>query len=533
MSSPSIQPRTCISPEGVFLVGLHQPCFSVKNLRNTTEIQVLGTLDGLPVENYVNFPQTDLKFQHAEEVFEISNPFPFWGATYILKTPADLTAQSPDFSFLPPSSTASENSNEDSGFYSHLKELIRSCDTTHIKSYLPRHVWLNLAQNARDAEILAFIATISCELILQGNRPVGLAFTQDENGRKRPYITDRELFEIVVNNPGLPNEYKLAMALKPGIQGANPIVGEYGPIGNTHVWEYLRANSYIPGGHYASNMAQDSVRYSLNDLTWQDMQGLRNLYYQRIYTQLAQELGISCKGSLEDLRIAVLERIEQGAIPTNTSTIWGWNYGFDYSPSGFRMNASHQQIHHQFAMAPASVKCIDGRTMPSYVVGDQVSAFIQEYEKQHAVPFFSAYLKAIQCNRRMDGRQDRPASLILYEDEHIMTHVPKAQRSQGEVQIMAKTAGNILELNETARESLNKAIYSVMKAFSRMGVKMNTAYEVSRRFDRKNGQLLFYCFLPRHPDSPGAFSERQERWITGHYPEDYAAYLRGLMKDLT
>jgi galactose-1-phosphate uridylyltransferase len=130
----------------------------------------------------------------------------------------------------------------------------------------------------------------------------------------------------------------------------------------------------------------------------------------------------------------------------------------------------------------------------------------------------------------MDGKNDRPASLILYEDEHVIAHVPKAQRSQGEVQVMAKTAGNILELNETARESINKAIYRVMQAFSRMGVKMNTAYEVSRRFDRQNGQLLFYCFLPRHPDSPGAFSERQERWITGHYPEDYAAHLRSIMK---
>jgi len=31
-------------------------------------------------------------------------------------------------------------------------------------------------------------------------------------------------------------------------------------------------------------------------------------------------------------------------------------------------------------------------------------------------------------------------------------------------------------------------------------------------------------------DSPGAFSERQERWITGHYPEDYAESARRKLK---
>lgn len=522
------QLTTCVLPEGIFRVGLHKPCFSVKTLRNTTDIQVLGMLNGLPVENHVNFPQTDLQFQHTEEVFEIPNPFPFWGATYILKTPADRTAQSPVFTFAP----QSEISDIDCEFYAHLKRLIQTESVERVIAFLPRHIWLNLAQNSRDADILAFIASISCELIFQNNKPIGLAFIQDENKGKRPHITDKELFEVVINNPALPNEYKLIMALQPGIQGSNPIVGEYGPVGSTHVWEYLRSNSYIPGGHYASNMAQDSIRYSLNDLTWQDMNGLRNLYYQRIYTQLAHELGISCRGSLEDLRMAVLKRMEEGATTAHTSTIWGWNYGFDYSSSGFRLNASHQQIHHQFAMAPASVQTIDTMTMPSYVVGDLVAAFIQEYEKLYAVPFFSTYLKTIYNNKRIDGKTDRPASLIVYEDEYVIAHVPKAQRSQGEVQVMAKTAGNILELNEIARESIDKAIYLVMKAFGRMGVKMNTAYEVSKRFDRKNGQLLFYCFLPRHPDSPGAFSERQERWITGHYPEDYAAYLRSLMKDI-
>jgi len=37
---------------------------------------------------------------------------------------------------------------------------------------------------------------------------------------------------------------------------------------------------------------------------------------------------------------------------------------------------------------------------------------------------------------------------------------------------------------------------------------------------------LLYAFLPRLPESPGAFSEAQLRWINGHYPEDFAAACR-------
>jgi len=37
---------------------------------------------------------------------------------------------------------------------------------------------------------------------------------------------------------------------------------------------------------------------------------------------------------------------------------------------------------------------------------------------------------------------------------------------------------------------------------------------------------LLYAFLPRLPESPGAFSEAQLRWINGHYPEDFAASCR-------
>ena len=56
---------------------------------------------------------------------------------------------------------------------------------------------------------------------------------------------------------------------------------------------------------------------------------------------------------------------------------------------------------------------------------------------------------------------------------------------------------------------------------------MITVFEYSKRFDRKDhDQRLLYTFLPRLPESPGAFSEAQLRWINGHYPEDFALACR-------
>ena len=72
------------------------------------------------------------------------------------------------------------------------------------------------------------------------------------------------------------------MVLRPGAQGGSEIVGEWPQDGQTHVFEYLRRNSYIAGGHFAANMADDAVRYSIDTLSAADMKGLRHLYYQRI-----------------------------------------------------------------------------------------------------------------------------------------------------------------------------------------------------------------------------------------------------------
>jgi len=60
-----------------------------------------------------------------------------------------------------------------------------------------------------------------------------------------------------------------------------------------------------------------------------------------------------------------------------------------------------------------------------------------------------------------------------------------------------------------------------------MGARIITGIEYSKRFDDPDmDQRLLYCFLPRLPQSPGAFSEAQLRWINRHYPEDFAAACR-------
>lgn len=530
-------PYTCVAPNG-FLHALHLPSFHVKNLRNNTLLMTIGLLNesDTKVDNSINFPAGDVDVNSADGVYEIPNPFSFWGVTYILKPQADKLADIPLSLHFKHKDRKPENPTL-------LEALLRGClkdenGRCYSLADLPRTLLLALAQTSSNPDILKAIAELSCDIVFDRNKkPVGLRYIKDSFSRIRPLIHDHDMFDTVVNNPALPDNYKQIMVLIPGVQGPNPIIGEYGPAGDTHVWEYMRANSYIPWGHYASNMAHDSIRYSVADLSHEDMIGLRTLYYQRIYVQLAVSLGLALPGDgayflnkdIESLRSAVAATIKKrmesgGDIPFN-ATLWGWNYGFDFSPSGYRLHASHQQIHQQFALIPKEVASTDGESkVPTYAVGDQVARFITHYRKYYGVPFFSTYINAIYSNKRPDKRTDLPNSLIIHEDDNIIVHVPKAQRSQGEVQIMTRsTVGNIVEADEDTRKSLDAAIYLVMKGFHHLGAEMVTCYEVSKRFDNPDtDQRLFYCFLPRHPQSPGAFSERQGRWVTGHYPEDYA-----------
>lgn len=527
--------RTCVHPSGRFAAGIHRPSFTVANNRMTSAIMSLGKADnGTVIDNRANFPQGDLHFASADKVYEVPNAFPMWGVTYILGDIAEKNgSHGPDFSFIPRGDTS--------------LEAIPGLDDVDLRE-LPRPILLTIAQLCTHVPLLLRLLPLCADFIFEGSStvPAGLRFVKGPEGMLKPSVRDSDLYETLGNNPWLPDEVKAVMLLNPGIQGHNPIVGEYVSKDRTHIWEYLRANSYIPWGHFAANMAQDAVRYSVRDLDMEDVRGLRHLYYQRTYCRLAADLnaGLEKRGlmspmELEELRLDVLARLRRlmdaGGDPFFTACLWGWNYGYDFSPSGFRLHASHQQIHQQFALIPARVQPVDASVpgmeyLPSYAAGDNVAWFATEYRRRYGVSFFDAYVHAIQENRRMDGRDDLPSSLVIEGDENAILFVPKAQRSQGELQIMTlKPVSNILEADLQMRQTLDRLIFKAVRALDGLGARMITCFEISGRFLDDPGQRLIYCFLPRHPRSPGAFSERQGRWITGHFPEDYARCCRDVL----
>jgi hypothetical protein len=377
--------------------------------------------------------------------------------------------------------------------------------------------------------------------------PTGLVYAAGPGGSPQPVIHKHLLFEAVANNPHLPDPYKVAMVIRPGAQGGSEIVGEI-PRGNTtHIYEYLRRNSYISGGHYAANMAEDAIRYSISELSAADIEGLRHLYYQRTFLRLAEELGLELPGTHRQLRVEELEELRQSIIGrlreselASTATLWGWNFGFDYSPSKYRLHASHQQVHQQHAMIPDVVEGYSGNlhdpefTLPAYGCGDLIADVIQRYRAVYDRDFFVDYRAAIEGNSRMDGRSELPSSLVVWRDTNVMVFVPKAQTSQWEVQLMTLDdgsgypVGNIVEADTSVRKSLDTGILMAQKALAAIGARMVTTIEYPKRIGPKGelGQPLLYVFLPRLPESPGAFSEAQLRFINGHYPEDFAAVLR-------
>ena len=119
-----------------------------------------------------------------------------------------------------------------------------------------------------------------------------------------------------------------------------------------------------------------------------------------------------------------------------------------------------------------------------------------------------------------------------------MLFVPKAQTSQWEVQIMTmpnqqgQLPGNILECSQETRHSLDTALLYAQKAMAALGAQMVTSIEYPKRFGSTADQPLLYALLPRLPESPGAFSEAQLRFINGHYPEDFAAVCRDQLQQL-
>jgi hypothetical protein len=536
--------RTCVLSSGRFTYGIHKPRFYVDNFRENDFIESLGQFsDGQLHENHSNFPSGIVEELEADIIFEIPNPFAFRGTTYISKSWADEKANKPELIFLPDPQNASFSGfikkwfNNDPKVSENREILFES---------FPEPVLLAMASTGTDPEDLVALAKLSCEFVFEPDtkNPKGLMYKKNRNGQAKPIIKNDSLFETLTNNFYLPDIYKKVMVLRPGVQGSSEIVGE-SKDDDSHVFEYLRRNSYIPWGHYAANMAHDTVRYHLCDLTIADMAGMRHLYYQRTYVRLARELGISISATRKQLSIEQLESIRSKIIEKLSlsynfdslffnSTLWGWNYGFDFSPSKYRLHASHQQIHQQFALIPATVKAqTNDHYLPSFACGDMVAEFIHNFQKETGKQFFNCYIQAIRNNQRMDNKQG-DCSLIIFEDKHVMVFVPKAQTSQWEIQIMClEPVGNILEADTQLRHSLDRAMLITMKILAKMGSRMITTIEYAKRIGSADSDhRLVYAFFPKLPQSPGGFSEAQLRWINGHYPEDFALTCRTKMEEL-
>lgn len=355
----------------------------------------------------------------------------------------------------------------------------------------------------------------------------------------RADIDDFELFETIANNPSLPDTYKEVMVLRPGVQGNSEIVGDF-QSGATEVFEYLRGNSYIPWGHYAANCAHTAIRYRIADLSATDMAGMRHLYYQRIYTVVAEHLGIGhpTRGrrltveELEDLRRAIISTLTgKGDGSDGFATLWGWNFGYDFSGTGYRLHASHQMIHQQYALVPQELTDLRGEPIPAFACGDLVADVVERYRQIHQSDFFQDYLRALASNTRTDGGNGEH-SLVVWQDSHVVLFVPKAQVSQWELQLMvtadspAGPIGNAIEANSAVRQSVDTGILKAQQVLARLGATMVTSIEYSKRIGMDNGQRLLYAFLPKLPWSMGAFSEAQGRYILGHYPEDFAVACR-------
>jgi hypothetical protein len=528
--------HTCVSPEGRFLFGIHKPTFKVRNQREKDFVADLGQqADGQPLDNQRNFPAGAVEVAESAWIFEIANPFAFRGTTYIRKDWADKRAADPAAIKLPPRPEVSLSAS--------LRKIIGGDDPDRLARAfreLPPPILLAGATTSTDPDDLVRLARIACPFVDdRDGEPLGLRYKTGPDGQPRPIISDQPLFEAVANNPCLPERYKISMVLRPGAQGGSEIVGEFRAAAPpSHVFEYLRRNSYIAGGHYAANMAADAVRYAAHELTRVDMTGLRHLYYQRTFLRLADQLGLAAPparqslsgAALEELRGVIVNRLMDPAaapLPFN-ATLWGWNYGFDYAPTLYRLNASHQQIHQQFAMIPAAITASAGGWRPAYACGDLVADCVSRFRAETGRDFFTSYLAAIHSNRRTDGKETGPASLIIHQDENVILFVPKAQTSQWELQLLClNQVGNIIEADQATRASLDLALLVAMKTLDALGVRLVTTIEFSKRIDSPDrDQRLLYSFLPKLPESPGAFSEAQLRWINGHYPEDFAETCR-------
>ncbi len=483
--------------------------------------------------------------QQASTVYEIPNALPFRGSTYIDASWAEAKALDPDSIKVRPGSEVSLREAMQSWIN---KQGHRQGSELDFYRALPMPVLLALATTSTDTRELTLLARVACEFsrLPESDIPGELAYAQDSQGRLRPIIQDKDLYEAVGNNPYLPDSYKEAMLLRPGAQGPSEVVGDCLDLEQgSHIFEYLRRNSYIPWGHYAANMAQDCVRYRIKELSLADMQGLRHLYYQRSFVRLAAELGLELPAramssqELEGLRQDLLQRISsQDTALDFDCTLWGWNFGFDFSPTRYKLHGSHQQVHQQFALIPARTKTMQNGQIQeeqeqAFACGDMVAEVVKEYEQETGQDFFQDLISCIRSNRRTDGGSGE-GSLIVYEDQEVLLFVPKAQVSQWELQLLPlRPVGNILEAGSACRASLDKAMLIALRILEGLGARMVTSIEFSKRFtDKKPAQRLLYSFLPKLPWAAGSFSEAQHRFISGHFPEDFADACRNQLQQV-
>jgi len=537
-------PRTCVSPRGRFVVGIHEPRFAVDNFRQETMTDMLGRLpDGSPVENQTNYPQGQVRAEAADRIYEIANAFPFRGSTFINSAWADHKAKRPDTITLSPRPDCSLTAGLEQWQKGEPKEAV-----DQLLALLPRPLKLALAQASTDPADLCALACLACDFVYDNGEdcpPTGVAFKENDQGGPFPVIHDHDLYDVLGNNPALPDAYKELMVLRPGIQGNSPIVGE--SLDDTHVFEYMRANSYIPWGHYASNMANDQIRYRANDLTPSDMTGIRHLYYQRIYVRMARMLGLTVPTTgrslsateLERLRIDITKAMASGDrsrldenSPFFTGALWGWNFGFGFAQSGHRLHASHQMIHQQNAMIPENISDNGGTLYDCFACGDLVTDFIQDYKAAHNIDFFTAFIQAIKNNQRTDMNPDGPKDLVVWENDKVMLFAPKAQVSEWELMLMTKApCPHVLAADTETREALDTGIRIAIQTLETLGAQMVTSVEFSGRFNSPvSDQHLIYSFIPRLPYAPGTFSEAQMRFISGCYPEDFSFACRKTLK---
>ena len=206
--------RSCVGKDAKFIVGIHKPKFEIKNLRNNDYLESLGQLeDGTTVDNSVNFPKEDLYEPGADIIYEIANAFPFRGTTYINSAWADIKAGHPEKIRIAAPEPCSLLQNFKKMGGDNNRELK---DKNSILDILPHALLIALAQASTDPEELMILAQKSCNILFDPKNqnlskiPVGIGYKKEKSGKTTPDIYDHELFEVLVNNRYLPDNYKNA-----------------------------------------------------------------------------------------------------------------------------------------------------------------------------------------------------------------------------------------------------------------------------------------------------------------------------------